>query len=62
MSARRPLSAIRRRPVLSAALAYALNARLRIPKSWASTVILPRVMEYNLTMATERLRDVGCER
>ena len=42
-----------------AALAYALNARLRVPKSWASTVLLPRVMEYNLTMATERLRDVG---
>jgi alcohol dehydrogenase len=42
-----------------AALAYALNARLRVPKSWASTVLLPRVMEYNVTMAAEKLRDVG---
>jgi alcohol dehydrogenase len=41
------------------ALSYALNARLRVPKSWASTVLLPRVMEYHLTTAAEKLRDVG---
>jgi len=44
---------------VGAALSYALNARLRVPKSWAATVLLPRVMEYNLTTAAEKLRDIG---
>ncbi len=44
---------------VGAALAYALNARLRVPKSWASTVLLPRVMEHHLSMAAEKLRDIG---
>ncbi len=44
---------------VGAALSYALNARLRVPKSWAATVLLPRVMEFHLTTAAEKLRDVG---
>lgn len=44
---------------VGSALSYALNARLRVPKSWASTVLLPRVMEYHLTMAAEKLREIG---
>jgi alcohol dehydrogenase len=41
------------------ALAYALNARMRVPKSWAATILLPHVLEYNLNATTDELRRVG---
>jgi alcohol dehydrogenase class IV len=44
---------------VGSALSYALNARLRVPKSWAATVLLPRVLEHNLATAAEKIRDVG---
>ena len=44
---------------IGSALSYALNGRLRVPKSWVSTILLPHVMEFNLNVSSEKLRDVG---
>jgi len=40
---------------LGTALAWALNARLMIPKSWVATIILPSVLEFFINSSSEKL-------
>lgn len=44
---------------LGAALAYAINARFMVPKSWLSTILLPHVMDFTLHACTERLAEIA---
>ena len=44
---------------LGAALAYAINARFMVPKSWLATILLPHVMDFTLHSSTERLAEIA---
>jgi alcohol dehydrogenase len=47
------------RPGIGSALAYAINGRFMVPKSWVATILLPHVLEFNLTAASEKLAVVA---
>lgn len=44
---------------IGAALAYAINGRFMVPKSWISSILLPHVMEYSINSSTEKLSRIG---
>ncbi len=44
---------------VGAALTFAVNGRFMVPKSWISTIMLPHVMEFNLSIASEKLAFVA---
>ncbi|MBA7576862.1 Lactaldehyde reductase [subsurface metagenome] len=44
---------------IGAALAYAINGRFMVPKSWLSSILLPHVMEYNINSSAEKLARIG---
>jgi alcohol dehydrogenase len=40
---------------LGACLSYAINARLMVPKSWVSSILIPHILEFNTSIATEKI-------
>ncbi len=44
---------------IGTALAYAVNGRFMVPKSWISSILLPHVMEYSINTSTEKLARIG---
>ncbi|TCW61743.1 iron-containing alcohol dehydrogenase [Treponema sp. J25] len=46
-------------PGIGTALAYALNARFPVAKSWCSTILLPHIMEFLLSARPERLARIA---
>lgn len=44
---------------IGAALAYSINGRFMVPKSWISSILLPHVMEYSINSSTEKLARIG---
>ncbi len=44
---------------IGAALAYSINGRFMVPKSWLSSILLPHVMEYNINSSAEKLARIG---
>ncbi len=44
---------------IGAALSYSINAKFMVPKSWISTILLPHIMEFNMSASTEKLAAVG---
>jgi alcohol dehydrogenase class IV len=40
---------------VGSALAYAINGRFMVPKSWVATIMLPRVLEFYTGVAAEKL-------
>ncbi len=41
------------------ALAYAINARFMVPKSWVATILIPHVLEFNAKGSPEKLVALG---
>ncbi len=46
-------------PGIGTALAYAINGRFPVAKSWSSTVLLPYIMEKLVTARPERIARIG---
>ncbi|NOY07957.1 MAG: iron-containing alcohol dehydrogenase [Spirochaetes bacterium] len=44
---------------IGAALSYSINARFMVPKSWISTILLPHIMEFNMSASTEKLAAIS---
>ncbi len=44
---------------VGAALAYAINSRFMVPKSWISSILLPHVLEFYAGVAAEKLSTVA---
>ncbi len=44
---------------IGAALAYALNARYMVPKSWLACILLPHVLEFHLNSSVEKLARIA---
>jgi alcohol dehydrogenase len=44
---------------IGSALAYAINARFMAPKSWASTILLPYVLEFAVNVRGDRVAEVA---
>ena len=44
---------------LGACLSYAINARLMVPKSWVSAILIPHILEFNTSIATEKIAHIG---
>jgi len=47
------------RPGLGAAIAYALNSRRLIPKSWTSAILMPHIIEFNYNACMEKMQTLG---
>jgi alcohol dehydrogenase len=46
-------------PGIGTALAYALNAKFPVAKSWCSTILLPHVMEYLISARPEKIAHIA---
>jgi len=44
---------------MGTALAFAINARLMVPKSWIATILIPHVLEFNAASSVEKIARVG---
>ncbi|MFP4363635.1 MAG: iron-containing alcohol dehydrogenase [Spirochaetia bacterium] len=44
---------------VATALSYAINSHFMIPKSWVSTIMIPHVLEYFTTSASEKIARIG---
>ena len=44
---------------IGAALSYSINAKFMVPKSWVGSILLPYVMEFNMSASTEKLAAIG---
>jgi alcohol dehydrogenase len=44
---------------IGAALAYTINARFLVPKSWISTILLPHILEFNINAAAEKIARIA---
>jgi alcohol dehydrogenase len=44
---------------VGAALAYAINSRFMVPKSWISSILLPHVLEFYAGVAAEKLSTIA---
>jgi len=44
---------------MGAALSYSINAKFMVPKSWVGSILLPYVMEFNMSASTEKLATIG---
>lgn len=44
---------------IGTALSYALNARLLVPKSWVSSILLPYVLEFHAATSEEKLARIA---
>jgi alcohol dehydrogenase class IV len=44
---------------MGTALAYALNAKLMVPKSWVATILFPSVMEFSINTSSEKIAPIA---
>jgi alcohol dehydrogenase len=44
---------------LGTSLSYAINGRLMVPKSWISSILIPYILEFNASTATEKIAHIG---
>ncbi len=44
---------------IGSALAYALNAKLMVPKSWIATILFPSVMEFSINTSSEKIAPIA---
>jgi len=47
------------KPGLGSALSYAINARLMVPKSWVSSILIPHILEFNTSIATDKIAHIA---
>jgi alcohol dehydrogenase len=47
------------KPGIGTALAFSLNARFFAPKSWASTILLPFVLEFAINARGDRIAEIA---
>jgi alcohol dehydrogenase len=44
---------------MGTALAFAINARLMVPKSWIATILIPHVLEFNASSSVDKIAQIG---
>jgi alcohol dehydrogenase class IV len=44
---------------IGTALAYAINSRLMVPKSWVATILFPSVMEFSINTSSEKIAPIA---
>jgi alcohol dehydrogenase len=44
---------------IGAALAYAINARFMVPKSWVAAILIPHVLEFHANAAAEKIAAIA---
>jgi len=44
---------------IGSALAYALNSKLMVPKSWLATILFPSVIEFSINTSSEKIAPIA---
>jgi alcohol dehydrogenase len=44
---------------LGTALSYSINGRFLVPKSWVSSILIPHILDFNASVRTEKIIQIG---